>query len=81
MNIKNESPVPQGKYIPAVRHADVVYTSGMTPRKKGTLLFAGKVKAEMPPEHYKDAIELATTNALNATINCLKENEKISQIL
>ena len=81
MNIKNEIPVPQGKYIPAVRHADVIYTSGMTPRKKGKLIYAGKIKAEIPAQQYKDAIELATVNALNAALSCLEKNEKISQML
>ena len=74
-------PIPQGKYLPAVRHADLVYTSGMTPRINGKLIYAGKIEASMPPEHYKAAVELATQNALKAAKACLEDHEKISQIL
>ena len=42
MNQRIEQPIPQGKYLPAVRHADVIYTSGMTPRKAGILMYSGK---------------------------------------
>ena len=35
-------PIPQGKYLPAVRHAELIYTSGMTPRKAGNLLYSAK---------------------------------------
>lgn len=33
MSTFKEQPIPQGKYLPAVRHADLIFTSGMTPRK------------------------------------------------
>ncbi|MBO6523906.1 MAG: RidA family protein [Balneolaceae bacterium] len=81
MKTSKEQPVPQGKYLPAVRHSDLVYTSGMTPRKAGKLLYSGKIKSKDPIEFYKDAIELATSNALFAAQTCLNENEKISSIL
>jgi enamine deaminase RidA (YjgF/YER057c/UK114 family) len=38
-------PIPHGKYLPAVRHADLIYTSGMTPRKAGILIYSGKIRA------------------------------------
>jgi len=77
----NEQPIPQGKYLPAVRHADLIYTSGMTPRKAGNLIYTGKIRASDPLESHKDAVRLATTNALAAAQACLKQNEKISIIL
>jgi enamine deaminase RidA (YjgF/YER057c/UK114 family) len=76
-----KQPIPQGKYLPAVRHADVIYTSGMTPRKGGTLLYSGKILAIDPIESHKDALRLATINALTAAQGCLEEGEKISLIL
>jgi enamine deaminase RidA (YjgF/YER057c/UK114 family) len=33
MSQNMEQPIPPGKYLPPVRHADFIYTSGMTPRK------------------------------------------------
>lgn len=76
-----EQPIPQGKYLPAVRHADVIYTSGMTPRKAGKLLYSGKIHAEVPIETHENAIRLASLNAFTAAKSCLKEGEKISLIL
>lgn len=81
MNISKEQPVPQGKYLPAVRHSDLIYTSGMTPRKAGTLLYSGKIKSKDSIDSCKNAVELATSNALVAAQTCLNENEKISSIL
>lgn len=81
MSQSTAQPVPQGKYLPAVRHADVIYTSGMTPRKAGVLMYSGKIRAADPIESYRDAICLATLNALAAAQACLKEGEAISLIL
>lgn len=81
MNKNIEQPIPQGKYLPAIRHNDIVYTSGMTPRKTGKLIYSGQIKADQPIESYRDSIELATLNALFAAQSCLNEGEKISVIL
>jgi enamine deaminase RidA (YjgF/YER057c/UK114 family) len=79
-NIK-EQPIPQGKYLPAVRHRDLIYTSGMTPRKAGKLIHSGKIKVSDPIESLKEAVELSAVNALAAARACLNENERISSIL
>ena len=76
-----KQPIPQGKYLPAVRHGDLVYTSGMTPRKAGKLLYAGKILTTDPIELHRDAVKLAALNALLAAQACLKEGEKIAVIL
>lgn len=81
MSIDIEHPIPQGNYLPAVRHADLIYTSGMTPRKSGELMYSGKIRVADPLETYQNAICLATLNALNAAKSCLEEGEKISLIL
>lgn len=76
-----EQPIPQGKYLPAVRHADLIYTSGMTPRKAGILIYSGKIRASDPIEIHRNALRLATLNALASAQNLLVEGEKISIIL
>lgn len=81
MNPIIEQPTPQGNYLPAVRHADLIYTSGMTPRKKGKLVHSGRIQAADPIGYHRDAIRLATTNALIAAQGCLNKGEKISRIL
>ena len=77
----NKNPIPQGKYKPAVRFGNLIYTAGMTPRKDGVLIYSGKVRADEPLETYKAAIEQAAANALTAARNCLQEGERIAQIL
>lgn len=77
----SSNPIPQGKYKPAVRYGNFVYTAGMTPRKDGVLIYAGKIRADEPLETYRAAIEQAASNALTAARNCLQEGEKIVQIL
>ena len=75
------NPIPQGKYKPAVRYGNFIYTAGMTPRKDGVLIMAEKVSAAKPAEYYYDAAVQAATNALTAAKNALAEGEKIAQWL
>ena len=58
----NKNPIPQGKYKPAVRHGDLIFTAGMTPRKDGVLLMSGRVSSDQPVEFYRDAIRQAAAN-------------------
>ncbi|WP_417857810.1 RidA family protein [Xanthomarina gelatinilytica] len=81
MNKIIEQPIPQGKYLPAIRNADIIYTSGMTPRKYGKLLYFGKIKITDPIQSHREAIRLATLNALTAVQNRLEAGEKIVLIL
>lgn len=76
-----ETPIPQGNYIPASRHRDLVYTSGMTPRNKGVLLFSGKIQASQPIETYREAVRLATSNALSAAQSLISAQERIEKIV
>lgn len=76
-----KNPVPQGKYVPATRFGFLVMTAGMTNRKDGVLQMTGKVKADEPLETYKDAVVLATANALTAARNKLAEGEEIAQVM
>ncbi len=74
-------PVPQGKYRPAARHGDRVYTSGMTPRLNGILTLEGQVCAGRPLADYRDAVVLACANALAAARGQLRSGEKIAEVL
>lgn len=74
-------PVPQGDYLPARRHGSLIYTSGMTPRVNGTLMFSGSVKKDEPVENFRAAVRIASDNALEAVLELLAENESISAVL
>lgn len=74
-------PIPQGQYLPAIRHHDIIYTSGMTPRFDGVLMHEGQIKATDSIEMYRDAVRLAAKNALIAAQATLEKDEKITRIL
>ena len=76
-----KNPVPQGKYVPAVRNGDLIVTAGMTPRKDGVLMPSGKVRADVPLETYKEAVVQAAANALTAARNQLQEGEEIARVM
>ena len=75
------TPIPQGKYKPAKRHGDLVFTAGMTPRKDGVLIMSGKISPDVPLDTFRPAIRQAAENALVAAKSCLKEGEQILQVL
>lgn len=74
-------PVAQGRYIPAVRHEDLVFVSGMTPRRDGILEEAGHVDLERPLESYRPAVELATRNAFAAGRALIGAGERLTVAL
>lgn len=80
-NLKAGQPVPQGDYVSAKRQGGLIFSSGMTPRKNGALMFKGRVRADVPLEDYKDAVVLACGNALAAVRGTLGEGEQIASIL
>ena len=75
------NPVPQGKYVPAVRYHDLIYTAGMTPRLNGVLMLARKVQLSDDLSMYRDAVRQAAANALTAAENQLAEGERIARLL
>ena len=79
--MERKNPVPQGKYVPAVRYGNFIFTAGMTPRLNGIATAVGRVKANEPLEMYRAPARLAASNALNAALNKLGEGEKIVQVL
>ena len=76
---KEANPIPQGKYVPAVRFGDLVFTAGMTPRNNGVLIKEGKVLCADAIEDYRDAVRQAARNALTAAKNRLEEGEEIAK--
>lgn len=74
-------PVPQGLYLPAVRHGDMVYTSGFTPRRDGVLLHTGRVRADRPIEIYREPVEISAQNAIWAVQAQLRVGERVALIL
>ncbi len=78
---KEANPIPQGKYVPATRFGQLIYTAGMTPRKNGVLMMEGKLGQAANLEDYREAVVQAAKNALTAARNKLNEGEALAQIL
>lgn len=78
---KEANPIPQGKYVPATRFGDIIFTAGMTSRNNGVLIKTGKLTPETDLEEYREAAVQAAKNALTAAKNKLAENEHIAQIM
>lgn len=74
-------PIPQGDYIPARRVGGMIHTSGMTPRLDGVLQMQGPVRAGVPLEDYRAAVELSCANALAAARALLSPDETLAGIL
>lgn len=81
MTVTPSQPVPQGDYIPARRHDELIFTSGMTPRREGVLQFTGPVRNDQSLEKHRAAVNLACENALAAVRGLLAEGESITLIL
>lgn len=78
---EKSNPIPQGKYVPATRFENRIYTAGMTPRKDGTLIKTGKVSLTDAIESYREAVRQAAKNALTAATNKLNADEQITHVL
>ncbi len=78
---KEANPVPQGKYVPATRSGNLIFTAGMTPRNNGILIREGKVQLSDAMEEYREAVCQAAKNALTAARNKLVDGEQIAGIL
>jgi len=79
--MKQANPIPQGKYVPANRFGDLIFTAGMTPRDNGVLIKTGKIAIDDPIDDYRDAVRQAAKNALIAARNKLEEGEYIERIM
>jgi enamine deaminase RidA (YjgF/YER057c/UK114 family) len=79
--VDRSAPRPQGHYVPAKRHGDMIFVSGMTPREDSQLLHVGQVDPEAPVETYRQAVELAAGNALKAAQSQLRGEEQTISVL
>lgn len=69
---------PVAAYVPAIRTGSYVYTAGQVPLRDGSLLYAGKVGAEVTPEQ---AAECARQCALNAIAALRSELGELSRVV
>ena len=73
-------PRPQGGYVPAVRHGNLVVTAGMTPRVDGVLTHRGQVGADVSIEDGRAAAAIAVANALSAAVAAL-DGDRLERVV
>lgn len=75
---------PVAAYVPAVRHGDLVYTSGQLPLVGGELAVTGKVgtaAGAVTPEAAKDAARTCVLNALAAAAAAVDGIDHIARVV
>lgn len=78
----SQNPIPQGKYKPAVRHGDLIFTAGMSPPQKWRTADVRQDHPGPSPGRLPGSGSFRpASNALTAAQNTLKEGERIVQIL
>jgi enamine deaminase RidA (YjgF/YER057c/UK114 family) len=76
-----EPPRPVAAYIPAVRTGNLLFISGQLPMEGGQLRYAGKVPADVTPEHAYAAARLATINALAVARGELGSLDRVTRVV
>jgi enamine deaminase RidA (YjgF/YER057c/UK114 family) len=76
-----EPPKPLAAYVPAVRIADLVFTSGQLPTENGVLKIKGKVGAQVSEEDGMKAAEICALNCLSVIKGVTGSLDKIEQVV
>ncbi|MBO9522058.1 MAG: RidA family protein [Nocardioidaceae bacterium] len=74
-------PSAQGGYLPAVAHAGVLVTAGMTPRVDGVLHLRGQVGTDLSVDEAQEAAAVAVGNALSAALAALDPGQQLDRVL
>lgn len=72
---------PAGVYVPALRHGDLVYTSGQLPTVDGTLVATGKVGEAVSLDEAAGAARTAALNAVAAAAVAAGGIDNIRRVL
>ncbi len=72
---------PVGSYVPALRYANQIVTSGQLPFRDGKLLHAGKVPGDVTIEEAQEAARVAVLNGLAAVAEVAGGLDAIERIV
>jgi len=75
---------PVAAYVPAVQHADLVYTAGQLPMVDGALPATGKVGAGaglVDPQQAQDLARTAALNGIAAAASLVGDVERIARVI
>ncbi|HVY10595.1 MAG TPA: RidA family protein [Mycobacteriales bacterium] len=72
---------PVAAYVPAVRSADLVWTSGQLPTVGGELMATGKVGADVTPERAAELAQACALNAIAAVKGVIGDLDLVEQVV
>jgi len=72
---------PIAAYVPAIRVADTVYTSGQIPLVKGEVKFKGKLGREFVIEDGYEAAKICALNCLAAAKSVIEDLDRIEKVI
>jgi len=75
------APTPGGNYVPAVRTGNLVFLSGVVPRRPDGNLFTGKVGKDLTIEEGYEAAKICALNLLANLKNEIGDLDKLVQVV
>jgi enamine deaminase RidA (YjgF/YER057c/UK114 family) len=75
------APHPLGAYVEAVQSGRLLFLSGMLPVKDGKLQFVGRIGKELDESTGRDAVRIATLNALSVAKAHLGSLDLVTRVL
>ena len=76
-----EPPPPGGNYIPAVRTGNLVFLSGVTPRRPDGRPFAGKLGKDLTVEEGYEAARICGLNLLANLKKAIGDLDKVTHVV
>jgi enamine deaminase RidA (YjgF/YER057c/UK114 family) len=75
------APHPLGAYVESVQSGNLLFLSGMLPVKDGQLQFIGRLGKELDAAIGRDALRIATLNALAAAKEHLGSLDRVTKVV
>ena len=75
------APHPLGAYVEAVQSGSLLFLSGMLPIKDGKSQYVGRLGKELDADAGRDALRIATLNALSTAKEHLGSLDRVSKVV
>jgi enamine deaminase RidA (YjgF/YER057c/UK114 family) len=76
-----DAPRPLGAYVEAVQLGNLLFLSGMLPVKDGKLQYVGRLGEELDESAGRDALRIATLNALSAAKAHVGSLDRVTRVV
>jgi enamine deaminase RidA (YjgF/YER057c/UK114 family) len=76
-----EAPHPLGAYVEAVQSSNLLFLSGVLPVKDGKLQFVGRLGKDLDESAGRDALRIATLNALSVAKAHVGSLDRVTRVV